>query len=105
MNIIETLSKNLKMNIDVEFGTETVVVRCDNKCRLLSHLFHRTGLDIHCTNQGIFEVPLEDFPEVIKAMDEIIDNPQWVIEFIEKYIDNEFMITSTFRPREVEVSQ
>lgn len=102
--IIEKLEKQLKMNIGVELRESEMILKCDNKCRLLSHLIHRTGLDIHCTNQGVFTINYEEYTikELIGSFQMILDNPVWIIEFIEKYLDNEFMMNSTFKPIEVE---
>lgn len=102
--LISKLSKNLKMDFHVEISDRTrkIVITCDNKCRLLSHLFHRAGIDIHCNKEGEFEVLFSKYnkEEIFDAMYDIYTHPEWVIEFIEKYIDNEFMMTSTFKPVE-----
>lgn len=102
IEVIEKLEQNLKMRLDVELNNDHMVIKCDNKCRLLSHLIHRTGLDIHCSNKGIFIINYEDhsLTEILNCFQMIIDNPVWVIEFIEKYFDNEFMMSSTFKPVE-----
>ncbi len=107
IKVIEKLEQNLKMKLDVELNNDHMVIKCDNKCRLLSHLIHRTGLDIHCTNNGVFTINYDDYSltELINCFQTIVDNPVWVIEFIEKYFDNEFMMSSTFKPIEVEASE
>ena len=95
---IEGVKSLLKMNIDVQLKKNALVLRCDRRCRLLSHLLHRAGLDIHCTNKGIFEVDFEEYTisEILEAFDTICANPVWIVEFAEKYLNNPYMMEQAF---------
>lgn len=103
-DLIKNLKTNLKMDFkfDEQEAYDKVVITCDNKCRLLSHLFHRAGLEqIHCTNQGEFEILYSELEygrdSLFEALYDIHKNSTlWLVEYVEKYIDNSFMLNSTF---------
>ena len=97
---IEDVNKMLKTDLSVEIHDTGIRMQCNNKCRLLSHLLHKAGLtEVHCNKDGLFDIPFKTYniSEILIAFDDIFFNPQWIIEFVEKYIDNEFVLTSTFR--------
>lgn len=95
---IEKVEKMLKIDMDVEFTSTHMKIICQNRCRLLSNLLHRSGLDIHCTNKGIFTIDLNkySFVQILAGFEKISNNPVWIVEFVEKYVDNKFMMDSTF---------
>lgn len=101
---LKALETMLKTELEVEIGETFMSIQCSNRCRLISHLFHRAGLDVHCNNEGLFRIPYETYSigEVISAMGDIVDNPVWIVEFVEKYLNNEFMMSTTFGTPEVE---
>lgn len=97
---IEDVNKMLKTDLSVEIHDTGIRMQCNNKCRLLSHLLHKAGLtEVHCNKDGLFDIPFKTYniSEILIAFEDISFNPQWIIEFVEKYIDNEFVLTSTFR--------
>lgn len=96
--LLEKVEKQLKMDIIYMDGEETITIICDNKCRLLSHLLHRTGLDVHCTKEGVFKIPTKEYThnQIMNALYEVHIHPEWVIEFVEKYHKNTFMMNSIF---------
>ncbi len=103
MNLIEQkllkkVEKQLKMEIIYINGPETITIQCDNKCRLLSHLFHRTGLDIHCNREGVFTIPTSEYDHntIMNALYEINIHPEWIMDFVEKYYNNEYMMKQIF---------
>ena len=109
--LVEDLNRNLKLNIEWdEQSSRKLVIYCGNKCRLLSHLFHKAGLeDIHVTlPEKEFEI-IYNSPysrgEIYDAIYEINKNAaMWLVEFIEKYYDNEFMMSMAFKEDSDEAS-
>lgn len=102
---IEYVDMMLKTDMTVDITQFGITIQCNNKCRLLSHLLHKAGLtDIHCNKDGFFDVRFStyDFSQILAGFEKIIDNPQWIVEFVEKYIDNEFVMNVTFKASEVE---
>lgn len=103
--LVEKVEKQLKIQFDLEdWRKDKITIRCNNKCRLLSHLFHKAGLkDVHCDKEGYFEILTSkyDHDDVMDAFYEIHEHPEWIVEFVEKYINNKFMMETTFKPVEV----
>lgn len=86
------------MEIEVELTKNALLLRCDRRCRLLSHLLHRAGLDVHCRQDGTFSIYFNEYTigEVLEAFEAICNNPVWIVEFAEKYVGNEFMMFQAF---------
>ncbi|RAP49224.1 MAG: hypothetical protein BZ138_08080 [Methanosphaera sp. rholeuAM270] len=107
-NLIEKVRNMYKIDFSFDDQGRKIVIICDNKCRLLSHLFHRAGLtEVHCDKYGEFEIPYKcshyNRDMIIDALYDISEHPEWVVEFVEKYIDNGFMMNTTFKQEKVEV--
>lgn len=101
-NLLNDLKTNLKLDMEINENDRKMVLKCDNKCRLLSHLFHKAGLvKLHVTLperefEIVFNSPYSR-GEIFDAIYEINKNsPIWIVEFIEKYIENDFMMRQAF---------
>ena len=107
IDVIKEIETLLNCKLDVEIKCQSIIIQCDNKCRLLSHLLHRTGLDVHCNKHGLFEIDFEkqkiSLEDVLRSFEVILIHPEWIVGFVEKYADNEFMIQSTFGKPKIDI--
>lgn len=102
---IEDVDKMLKTELSVEIHDTGIRIQCNNKCRLLSHLLHKSGLtEVHCNKDGLFDIPFRTYTiqEILIGFETISLNPQWIVEFVEKYIGNEFVLNTTFKASDIE---
>lgn len=102
---IENVDKMLKTDMSITIHDTEMRIECNNKCRLLSHLLHKSGLvEVHCNKDGLFVIPFSTytFSEILVAFEDISFNPQWIVEFVEKYVENEFVMKTTFKASEIE---
>lgn len=102
---INEVEKILNTDLEVIITIHAFEMKCgDGKCRLLSHLLHKAGLEeVHCNKNGEFRINLNEYNlnEILNAFNDIVYHPEWIVGFVEKYVDNEFMIQSTFKKEDV----